>query len=67
MARTVDMHPSVVSLGLLLMAALFGLIGVLIAIPLISLAVILVEVLWIEPQEARAERERPAAATATAP
>ena len=66
MARTVDMHPSVVSLGLLLMAALFGLIGVLIAIPLVSLAVILVEALWIEPQEARAERERPAAVTATA-
>ena len=39
MARTVEMHPSVVSLGLLVMAALFGLIGVLIAIPLLSLAV----------------------------
>jgi predicted PurR-regulated permease PerM len=67
MARTVDMHPSVVSLGLLVMAALFGLIGVLIAIPLLSLAVILVEALWIEPQEARAERERSAAVTATGP
>ena len=66
MARTVDMHPSVVSLGLLVMAALFGLIGVLIAIPLLSLAAILVEALWIEPQEARADRERPAAATTTA-
>jgi predicted PurR-regulated permease PerM len=66
MARTVDMHPSVVSLGLLVMAALFGLIGVLIAVPLLSLAIILVETLWIEPQEARADRERPAAITATA-
>jgi predicted PurR-regulated permease PerM len=66
MARTVDMHPSVVSLGLLVMAALFGLIGVLIAVPLVSLAVILVEALWIEPQEARADRERPPAVTATA-
>ncbi len=66
MARTVDMHPGVVSLGLLVMAALFGLIGVLIAIPLLSLAAILVEALWIEPQEARAERDRPAAVTATA-
>ena len=59
------MHPSVVSLGLLVMAALFGLIGVLIAIPLLSPAVILVEALWIEPQEARADRERPTAATTT--
>ena len=66
MARTVDMHPSVVSLGLLVMAALFGLIGVLIAIPLLSLAVILVKALWIEPQEARADQERHTAATATA-
>ncbi len=55
MARTVDMHPAVVSLGLLVMAALFGLIGVLIAIPLISLAMILVQALWIEPQEAAAK------------
>lgn len=54
MARTVDMHPAVVSIGLLLMAALFGIIGVLIAIPLLSLAIILVQALWIEPQEARA-------------
>jgi predicted PurR-regulated permease PerM len=66
MARTVDMHPGVVALGLLVVAALFGLIGVLIAIPLISLAMILVETLWIEPQEARAARERPPNVSATA-
>lgn len=66
MARTVDMHPGVVAIGLLIMAALFGLIGVLIAIPLLSLAIILVEVLWIEPQEAHVDRERPSNVTATA-
>jgi predicted PurR-regulated permease PerM len=66
MARTVDMHAGVVTLGLLVMAALFGLIGVLIAVPLLSLAVILVEALWIEPQEARAARARPPAVTTTA-
>ena len=54
MARTVDMHPAVVAIGLLVMAALFGLIGVFIAIPLISLTIILVQALWIEPQEAAA-------------
>jgi predicted PurR-regulated permease PerM len=54
MARTVDMHPALVTLGLLAVGALFGLIGVVIAIPLLSLAIILVEVLWIEPSEARA-------------
>ena len=54
MARTLDMHPALVTLGLLVMGALFGLIGVLIAVPLLSLAIILVQALWIEPQEARA-------------
>jgi predicted PurR-regulated permease PerM len=36
------------------MAQLFGLIGVIIAIPLLSRAIILVEELWIAPQEAAA-------------
>jgi predicted PurR-regulated permease PerM len=54
MARTVDLHPAVVSLGLLVMGALFGLIGVLISIPLMSLVIILVQTLWIEPLEASA-------------
>lgn len=54
MARTVDMHPAVVTVGLLVMGALFGLVGVLIAVPLLSLAIILVQALWIEPQQARA-------------
>jgi predicted PurR-regulated permease PerM len=53
MARTVEMHPALVTIGLLVMAALFGLIGVLIAIPLLSLTIILVQALWIEPQEAK--------------
>lgn len=52
MARTVNLHPAVVAIGVLVMAQLFGLIGVIISIPLISLAVILVEELWIAPQEA---------------
>jgi predicted PurR-regulated permease PerM len=56
MARTVDLHPAVVTLGLLVMAALFGLIGVLIAIPLLSLVIILVQTLWIEPLEAAASQ-----------
>lgn len=51
MARTVDLHPAVVTIGLLVMAALFGLIGVVIAVPLLSVAIILVQSLWIEPNE----------------
>lgn len=54
MARTVDLHPALVAIGVLVMAALFGLIGVIISIPLLSLAIILTEELWIRPQEAKA-------------
>ena len=43
MARTVDLHPAVVTLGLLVMGALFGLVGVLIAVPLLSLTIILIQ------------------------
>jgi len=38
----------------LVIAPLFGVIGVLISIPLMSLAMILVQALWIEPHEAAA-------------
>ncbi|MDQ2759173.1 MAG: AI-2E family transporter [Actinomycetota bacterium] len=58
MARTVDLHPAVVALGVLVIAALFGLIGVIISIPLISLAIILVDELWIIPQEAAPQGRR---------
>jgi predicted PurR-regulated permease PerM len=51
MARSVDIHPAIVAIGVLVMAQLFGLIGVIIAIPLISLFMTLVEELWIRPQE----------------
>jgi predicted PurR-regulated permease PerM len=51
MARTVDLHPALVAIGVLVMAQLFGLIGVILAIPLLSLAIILVQELWITPQE----------------
>lgn len=53
MARTVDLHPAVVTIGLVVMEALFGLIGVLISIPLLSLTIILVQALWVEPHEAK--------------
>jgi predicted PurR-regulated permease PerM len=52
MARTVELHPAVVAIGVLVTGALFGLIGVVLSIPLMSLTVILVEEIWIKPQEA---------------
>ena len=54
MARTIDMHPALVAIGVLVVAQLLGIIGVLIGIPVISLALILVDELWVAPQEGRA-------------
>ena len=51
MARTVDLHPALVTIGVVAMSALFGVIGVLISIPLVSLVIILVHAFWIEPLE----------------
>jgi predicted PurR-regulated permease PerM len=56
MARTVDLHPALVAIGVLVMAQLFGIFGVVLAIPLMSLLMILVDALWIAPQEAPALR-----------
>jgi predicted PurR-regulated permease PerM len=51
MARTVDLHPALVAIGVLVMAQLFGIFGVVLAIPLMSLVMILVDALWVAPQE----------------
>lgn len=59
MARTVNLHPALVTVGVVVMSALFGLIGVLISIPLLSLTIILVQALWIEPLEARGDNIDP--------
>jgi predicted PurR-regulated permease PerM len=60
MARTVNIHPAVVAIGVVFAGALFGFMGLVISIPLISLVLILVEELWVRPREAQAivaERE----------
>ena len=56
MARRVDVHPAPVAIGLLITAQPFGIIGVLVSIPLLSLVIIVVEELWVAPQEAKMRR-----------
>lgn len=64
MGRSVRMHPAVVAIGVLVAGALFGVLGLFLSIPLISLALILIDEIWIRPQEAR-EANRPVPAQAT--
>lgn len=48
MSRAVELHPVVVVFALLVMGTLFGLVGVLLAIPLVASLQVLVRELWVE-------------------
>jgi predicted PurR-regulated permease PerM len=49
MGRSVSLHPAVIAVGVLVAGTLFGIIGLLISVPLISLTLILVDELWVKP------------------
>ena len=51
MSRTVKLHPAVIAVGVVVVGQLFGFVGLLVAVPILSLIVILVEELWIKPME----------------
>jgi predicted PurR-regulated permease PerM len=48
MAKTADVHPVVTVFALMLFGALFGFLGVLLALPLVMLIWTVVQVLWVE-------------------
>jgi predicted PurR-regulated permease PerM len=58
MSRTVNLHPAVVLIGVVLVGNLLGFIGLLVAVPIISATLILVRELWVR----RLEGETPAPA-----
>ena len=51
MARAVRLHPAVIAVGVVAVGEVFGLLGLIIAVPILSLIAILVDVLWIAPRE----------------
>ncbi len=51
MARTVKLHPAVIAVGVVIVGQLFGFVGLLVAVPILSMIVILVEELWVKPME----------------
>jgi len=57
MARTVKLHPAVIAVGVVVVGQLFGFVGLIVAVPILSLLVIMVEELWVKPME-EAERSR---------
>ena len=56
MARTVKLHPAVIAVGVLVVGKLFGFVGLLVAVPILSMIVILVEELWVKPMEEKHRR-----------
>ena len=50
-ARNVELHPALVAIGVVAVDQLFGFVGLIVAVPILSTIKILVEELWIKPVE----------------
>ena len=51
MSRTVKLHPAVIAFGVVVVGQLFGFVGLIVAVPILSLIVVLVEEVWVKPME----------------
>jgi predicted PurR-regulated permease PerM len=51
MSRTVKLHPALIAGGVVVVGQLFGFVGLIVAVPILSLIVILVEEVWVQPME----------------
>jgi predicted PurR-regulated permease PerM len=50
-ARNVEMHPAVIAIGVIAVEQLFGIVGLIVAVPVLATIKILIEELWILPIE----------------
>jgi predicted PurR-regulated permease PerM len=55
-ARTVKLHPAVVAIGVVTVDRLLGFVGLIVAVPILATIKILIEELWIKPQEERSSQ-----------
>ena len=53
MARAVKLHPAVIAIGVIVVGQLFGVVGLIVSVPILTAIVILVDELWVKPMEAR--------------
>ncbi len=51
MAQRVKLHPAVVAIGVVIVGRLFGFLGLFVAVPILSLFVIVVQEVWVRPME----------------
>ena len=50
MAQTVRLHPAVIAIGIVVIGQLLGFAGLFVAIPILTLIVVLVDEIWVKPQ-----------------
>ena len=55
MSRTTRLHPALIAIGVVVVGRLFGIVGLFVAVPIISAAVILTEEIWVREIEAAHE------------
>jgi predicted PurR-regulated permease PerM len=51
MSQRVKLHPALIAIGVVVVGQLFGFIGLFVAVPIISMAVVLIDELWVKPNE----------------
>jgi predicted PurR-regulated permease PerM len=59
MSRTVRLHPALIAIGVVVVGQLFGIVGLFVAVPIISAIAILTEEYWVKEVEAAHERRTP--------
>ena len=52
MARTVKLHPALIAIGVVVVGELFGIVGLVVAVPIIATIAILTEEFWVKELEA---------------
>jgi len=53
MSRAVHIHPALIATGVVAVGEVFGFLGLVIAVPILSLLLILTEEVWVRPAERR--------------
>ena len=56
MSRTTRLHPALIAIGVVVVGQLFGIVGLFVAVPIISAIVILTEEIWVQGDRGRARR-----------
>jgi predicted PurR-regulated permease PerM len=60
MSKRVRLHPALIAIGVVIVGQLFGVVGLFVAVPILSAVVISVEEFWVRPLEERYDEARTA-------